>query len=139
MSYTLIKKGVGDLLETLKLSPSQELIDFIDASPNEYNNTYILNPISGLLDTETSETLADRLYDIQEWSVQIAFARGTYSGKANLDMLHRKREDVIQKLDNPANWSSFARMLKYNSWEILDLSDYLVLILKLEIIDTITY
>ena len=139
MSYTLIKKGVGDLLEELKLSPSKELDDFNDVSPNEYNNTYILKPLTGELDDIAQETLADRIYDIQNWSIQIAFARGVHTGQANRDQLHRKREDIIQKLDNPANWSSFTRMLKYNSWEIIESVDYVVLIIILRITDTITY
>lgn len=139
MSYKLIKKGVGDLLEQLQLAPSKELLDFVDASPNEHSNTYILNPLAGRLDEESQETIGDRIYDVQDWVIQIAFARGTYSGKANLDKLHYKKEDVIQKLDNPANWSSFSRMLKYSNWEIQELPDYSVLIINLEITDTITY
>ena len=139
MSYQTIKKNVGDLLEQLKLAPSSELIDFTDASPNEHGNTYILTPVKGMLDEEMHGTLKDRLYDIQEWSIQIAFARGTYSSRADLDKLHYKKEDVIQKLDNPANWSSFARMLRYREWEIEEFVNYFVLNIKIEIVDTLTY
>ena len=139
MSYKNIKKGVGDLLEELELSPSKELINFVDASPNEYGNTYILTPLTGELDEEAHGDLGDRLYDIQEWSIQIAFARGTYSAKTALDKLNYKREDIIQKLDNPASWTSFARMLRYNSWELQELPDYFVLIINIQIVDTITY
>ena len=139
MSYQTIKKGVGDLLEELTLSPSSELISFIDASPNEYGNTYILTPLNGILDEEAHGEIGSRLYDIQEWSVQVAFAKGTYSAKTALDKLNYKREDIIQKLDNPASWTSFARMLRYKNWELQELPDYFVLIINIEIVDIITY
>ena len=140
MSYATIKKTIGDLLETLELAPASRIITFEDVSPNEYANTYILTAFEGEVDEERQGDLGDRLYDIEEWKIQIAFPRGTYSEKTELDKLHYKREDIIQKLDKPASWSSSLRMLRYKNWEPIQvLPDYFVLIINMQVIDTITY
>ena len=57
----------------------------------------------------------------------------------DLDELHRSKDTILQKLDNPANWQSFVRMLKYMSWKIEFYNNYFVLIIQLKVVDTITY
>ncbi len=139
MSYETVKKGLGDLLESLEISPSKQLVDFVDASPNEHNNTYILKCLAGNVDEELHGDLGDRLYDIEEWTINVMFSRGEYSTETDFDKLHKTKEDIIQKVDKPDNWTSFVRTLRYTSWEIQEFADYFVLVINIEVTDTITY
>ena len=75
MSYDTIKETVGDLIESLDLSPADEVVDFSNVSSNQYGNTYILRPITGAMETEESERLGDRVYDFQTWELKIVYDR----------------------------------------------------------------
>jgi len=139
MSYDSIKTGMKDIIEALSLAPSEQIVDFEMASPNEFGNTYILFPEKGDMGGVEKESLSDRVYDLQIWNIQIAFARGSHSSLVNLDELHRKREVVINAVDDPASWTSFARMLNVSEWDVETFEHYFVLNIKVEITDTITY
>ena len=139
MSYAGIKTGLKDIIEALQLSPSNEMIDFDNASPNEFANRYILFASQGNLEDESSETLASRVYDKQMWILQVAYSKGQHSQLINLDELNRKREELIKSIDDPANWTSFARMLNVAEWDVEDFEHYFVLNIRIEITDTIIY
>lgn len=139
MSYDSIKTGMKNIIEALSLAQSSEVVDYEIAPPNQFGYTYILFPEHGDMVGVEKESLADRVYDTQDWLVKIAWNRGTHSGPVNLDELNRKREEVVKAIDNPANWTSFARMLNVAEWNIETYEHYFVLIINVEITDTITY
>jgi len=139
MAFDTIKNGIVTRLQGLGYSESLEAVDFKNAPSNEYGNTFILKPLTGVMDNDESETLIDRFYDVQEWQAQIAFNRSTQNDVINRDDLHRKKDLILKDLDNPANWSSFARILKYKSWEVAEFPNYFVLTIKLKIVDTYQY
>jgi hypothetical protein len=101
--------------------------------------SYILKPVSGTMDRETSETLVDRFHDNQEWQIQVAQAKSAHTDVINLDNLSRKRDEILKKIDKPSNWSTFVRLLRYSDWTIEEEQSYILLTITIEIIDTITY
>jgi len=139
MSHTTVKEGIKGLLGSLALAESNEAIDYTAAAANEYGNTYILKCLSGEMDTEDSETLVNKMYDIQTWNIQVAKERTTHNDVINYDELCKLKDTILQKLDNPNSWSSFVRILKYKNWQIIDMPNYFVLSVNLKVIDTITY
>ena len=139
MSYDLIKAGMKGIIEVLGLAPANQVINFEIASPNTFGKTYTMFPEDGDMGGEEKESLHDRVYDKQDWIIQIAYNRGTHSSIIDLDELHRKREEVINAVDDPANWTSFTRMLNVVEWDVETLEHYFVLNIKVEITDTITY
>ena len=139
MSYDGIKTGMKGIIEGLALAPSDEIIDFSTASPNAFAHTYILFPETGNLDGTAKESLASWVYDKEIWRMKVAFNRGIHSSFINLDELNRKREEIIKAVDNPANWTSFARMLNVTEWAVETFENYFVLSIKIEITDTVTY
>lgn len=139
MSHLTVKDGIKVLLGSLALAESTEAINFESAAANEYGNTYILKAVSGEMDNAESETLVNKLYDVQQWSIQVAVGRTTHNDIINYDELCRIKDNILQKLDNPANWSTFVRILKYKNWQIVEFANYFVLNVNLKVIDTITY
>jgi hypothetical protein len=136
MAFDTVKDGLVGLLKALGYAESKEAIDFKNASPNEYGNTFILKALSGEL---SKETLVNRIYDIQEWQVQIAFEKSSQDDVICGEIIHRKKDTILPYLDNPANWTSFVRTCKYKSWNVLEFPNYLVLDIRLRIVDTYTY
>jgi len=139
MAYDTVKTGVANLLKGMSYQESKEAFDFTDASSNEYGNTFILNCLSGAMDEQDSETIVDRFYDIQDWQIQIAFDKSANSDIINRDDLHRKKDTILKTLDKPINWSSFVRVLKYNTWNLQETDNYFLLTINLKIVDTYIY
>lgn len=139
MSYDAIKTGVTGIIEGLALAPSDAAFDFEQASTTEYGHTYILKPVAGDLSGEEADTLVDRVYDTQEWLLQVAFKRGKHLDATNLDEMHRKRDDLVKALDDPDNWTSFVRMMIVAGWEVEEFESYFVLNIVINITDTVTY
>ena len=138
MGYDTLKAGIVEILEKIGYAPSDQAFDFTDASAFEYGNTFILKALAGEMGDD-SETLATRFYDNENWQVSMAIKKSSQSDIINLDELHRKREEIIKKLDDPDSWSSFARIIKYQSWEIEDQESYFLLNIELLVVDTIIY
>ena len=139
MSYDTVKNGITDLIKSLGYQESNTGFDFEDASSSEYENTFIIIARSGKLEEVKDETLMDRIYDEQDWEIQIAMPRAGNNEVINQDQLNRKREALINKLDNSNNWKTFVRLLKYRDWEIVERDSYILLILRLKIIDTLIF
>lgn len=139
MSYGIVKKGIADILEGEKLTESTSVSNFEDSPSSEYDKSFILKAVSGENDPETTDTLADRFYDVQTWEVHIAFKRTSQSDVINRDEAHRKKDNLLKKLDNPSNWSSFVRLVKYETWEIQELENFFLLIITLKVTDTFIY
>lgn len=138
MSYRTVKDGLVSLLGSIRLTESKEAFDFEGASSREYNNTFILLCDKGENDEEVSESIASRIYDIQEWVVQVAFSKSSPSDIVSRDIMLTKKDEMINVFDKPSN-NTFTKLLKYKSWEISDLENYFLLTMKLKIIDTIVY
>jgi len=139
MSYDTVKNGIAGLLTELGYQESDEVVNFENASEHEYGNKFILTAQAGVMDEENSETIVDRFYDIQDWQIQIAFERSSNTDVINRDDLHRKRDTLLAKLDKPANWTSFVRVLKYKSWEVVEEKNYFILVVDLKVVDTYVY
>lgn len=138
-NYDTVKTGIVALLGTLGYQEADQVDNFENASEHEYGNKFILTPQAGEMDDENSETIIDRFYDIQSWQIQIAFERSSNTDIINRDNLHRSKDALLKKLDKPANWSSFVRILKYRSWEVQNFQNYFVLVVNLKIVDTYVY
>ena len=65
----------------------------------------------------------------------IAFVHTEHSDIVQYDKAHREKDAIIKDLDKPANWTSFVKILKYKSWEIIETPNYYVLDIRLSIID----
>jgi len=139
MAYDTVKVGIANLLKGLGYQESEEASNFADASSNEYGNTFILNCLSGAMDEEDSETIVDQFYDVQEWQAQIAFDKSANSDVINRDDMHRKKDTILTTLDKPINWSSFVRILKYNTWNLQATENYFLLTINLKIVDQYVY
>lgn len=135
-NYQTVKDGIAALVKSLGYSESSQAVDFTHAPANEYANTYILKCISGEMG---SETINDRFYDHQKWSVKIAYERSENNDITNLDNIHLAKDALLKKLDNPASWVSFVRLMKYDKWEVVETPNYFVLDITLSVIDTYTY
>ncbi len=136
MAYDTIKAGINGILGTLGLMPSSVSFDFANAPALEYGHRFILNPIKG---EQRQETLVDRLYDAQQWTISVAFDRNANNDLTSLDELHRAKDNIIREIDDPANWTSFVDMMVYKSWEVQAYADYYVLIITLDITERYTY
>lgn len=142
LSYKTIKAGLLNLLKTLELTESQEANDFKNASAEEYSNTFILMSNAGKMDegpSGNSETLSSLFYDMQEWMIKVAFEKSKNDQVINRDVMLMKKDEIIAAIDNPSNWTSYARIQKYLSWEVEERDSYYILNVKVKIIDTITY
>jgi len=137
MSYLTVKEGIAGILKNLTFQESNENFLFNNASVNEYTNTFILKCVSG--EMGEGETLASKFYDSQIWEVLIAFQKSSQSKLIDMDEIHRAKDSIISELDDPANWSSFVRMIKYKNWEIEDFPNYTLLTIRVTVVDTYTY
>lgn len=134
-NFETVKAGIITLLKNKGYRASSQLIDFENASANEYGNTFILKCLTG---ENQENTIIDRFDDLQEWQVLIAFDRSEHSDIIQYDKVHREKDAIIKYLDNPTNWTSFVKVLKYSRWEIVETSNYYVLDIRLSIIDIYT-
>src|SRR3990167_8358766 len=107
MSYDTVKSGIAGRLNALGYVESSQAVDFKNASANEYGNRYILKCLSG----ENQNNII------------------------SLDAAHRAKDIIIKDLDKPSNWTSFVKILKYDSWKVIEIDNYFVLDIRLEILD----
>jgi AAA+ ATPase superfamily predicted ATPase len=131
MGYDTIKSGIATRLNTLGYTESSQAIDFKNAPANEYGNRYIIKPISG---EQRIENIVDRFDDAQVWIIEVAFERSENSDVIQLDALHRAKDLILADLDDPANWSGIAKLMRYKSWEMTDTPNYYVLSISLEVL-----
>jgi len=139
MSYNLVKTGISNLMKSLGYAESSMIESFEGSSDAEISNTFICKCVSGQMDNDVSETLADRFYDKQKWEVMIAFPVSSHNDNVNVDEIHEEKDTIIRTLDNPANWTSFATVLKYESWSIEMVENHLILTVTLDVTDVYTY
>lgn len=138
MSFDTIKAGLINRLRVLGYQESA-YVDMENSPTSERGNTFIVRPMSGENDENTSETLSALVYDIQKWKIEIAFEKSSEDQITNSDQVQRQREAIITDLDNPANWSGYARIQKFKTWDVQDKASYYLLTIELKIIDTIFY
>lgn len=136
MSFDLLANGIKNLLQGLGYSESTEAVDFANASSNEYGNTFILKSIKGEI---ADDSIVNQLDDRQAWEIQIAFERSSQTDIVNRDIAVRAKDTLLTTFDKPSNWSSFATIIKYQSWELKEFPNYFILSVQLEIIDRLTY
>ena len=134
--FDTVYKGIKGLLQGLGYAESTEAVDFVNASANEYENTFILKLTKGELD---DKSIIKTLYDKQVWEIQIAFGKNANTDINNRNQAHRAKDALLVKLDNPINWSSFVEIIQYENWELREFPNYFVLVIQLKIIDKYTY
>ena len=134
--FDLVYDGIKGILQGQGYAESTEAVDFVNASANEYENTFILKTNKGEID---EKSIINTLYDRQTWEIQIAFGKNANADIVNRNQAHRAKDTLLVKLDNPDNWSSFVEIIKYKSWELREFPNYFVLSIMLEIIDKYTY
>ena len=139
MSYDIVRDGISGILKAQGLTESLSVGDFKNASVNEYENTFILMCLSGEGNEPDSETIVNKVYDNQLWSVQVAFPNSAQNDLANYDAINRIKDTLIKKIDDPASWSSYVRIQKYKKWNIKTIENYFILEIEIKIIDTYTY
>lgn len=138
MSYDLVKAGLVGILNAQGLAESNQSNEFKAASDAEYENTFILNCEDGEA-TDEDEQQSAFLYDNQKWTVQIAFGKSSQSEVEQLNAIHRKRDTLLTKLDDPTNWRTFCTLLRYRSWSVVAMESYFVLKIQLKVKDALTY
>ncbi len=138
MSYTTIKNGLIGILNGLNLVEEKETVDFKNKTAINFDNRYILTVNSGDKG-EYTDTLADRMYDYQEWDIKIAYNRSENNDVVQYDKMHAKREEIMQTFDDPDNWSGIAQLIRYNGWKVEDLSSYYLLTIQYVVKDTILH
>ena len=139
MSYLTVKNMIAGILKGQALSESKEINDFEGAPATELKTGFILKCESGELIEVDSETLNDRFYDRQEWTIQIAFPYSNNNDRANLDQIHIKKDALLIELDDPANWRASVRFMKYNSWNVQAQENFILLTIKLTVSDVYIY
>lgn len=132
-NYDQVKNGIAARLNALGYLESSQVVDFKNASANEYNSRYILKCLSG---ENQNNTIIDRFDDAQQWQILIAFARSENNDVLQLDAMHRAKDAIIKDIDKPANWESFVKMLAYEKWDYTETPNYFVLAINLAILDT---
>ena len=136
MAYDTIKDGIATRLKTLGYVESSQAIDFKSAPANEFNNRYIIKALSG---EQRIENIIDRFVDAQEWQVLIAFEHSENNDITQLDALHRAKDLILADIDDPANWSGIAKLLRYKKWEVTESPNYYILSISLEVLDQYIY
>ena len=138
MSYQVIKNGIIGIMQGLGYSKSNEAWNMENASANEYGNTFIIKALGGEINDE-SEQLADRFYDVQTWEMTIAFEQSSQNESINMDSAQASKDIILSKIDDPASWIGFARMLKYKSWKMEETVAYFLLTVTITVTDVYTY
>lgn len=138
MSYDILKNGLSGILTALGYRESN--YDNVDNCPDtEYDQAFILRPLNGRNDEENSETLSSLFYDIQSWQIEFPFSKSSQNQIVVKDIVHRKRDEIVREIDDPANWESYARIQKYLNWKVETRENFYLLIVEAKIIDKITY
>ena len=135
-NFDTVYAGIATLLKGQGLDESTQAVDFKNAPVHEYANTFILKCLSG---EQVDESCVDRMYDNQEWQIQVAFDRNDANDVVALGEVNRKKDTLITLLDNPSSWMSFVRLIKYKSWIITEEPNYYILDIRLSIQDKYTY
>jgi hypothetical protein len=138
MSYLTVKQGLAGIMNALGFSESEQAFTFGNASAMEYQNTFIIRSTEGSINDD-SPTLATRFYDNQVWDIQVAFEKSSQSDIVNLDEIHRVKDSIIAQMDDPDNWRSFVRQVKYKSWKIEEEPSFYLLTVILDVTDVFTY
>ena len=139
MSYDTIRAGLKTRLTGLGYAEADDITDFSNVPQSKYGKSFILRVDAGEMDEESSNTIITKFYDFQTWSVSLAFDKSSHSEKVNYDEMQRAREAIIKDLDDPPNWTGFAKIIKYRSWEIQETPNYFVLIIRFLILDQLNY
>lgn len=138
MSFDTIKNYVRNRLEGLGYFESKSSFDFDDAPSTEYDKAFIVMPIKGTVDPDGAN-LNISIFDRQDWTVLIAFAKSTHSDVIKRDDMLRSVEAIIKDLDNPSNYSSTVELIRYVSWDITENQNYFLLKITFDIRDQYTY
>lgn len=138
MSHRTIKDGIVGILNAQGYSEASTVESYEDVSAQEYGNTFILSCVSGEQE-EASKALYDRAYDNQTWEITFAFDRSSNNDAVNRDVIHSKKDALIAALDKPSNWTSFARMMTYESWDMRLLDSYFLITMTVKVTDVFTY
>lgn len=138
MSYKTIKDGIVGILNGIGYSEASVIDSYEDASVQEYGNTFIIQCLEGTQESE-SETLYGRTYDKQKWNLIIAFDRSNNNDAVNRDIIHIKKDAILTAIENHTNWTSFARMMKYDSWKFDMTDNYFLISLAINVTDVYTY
>lgn len=138
MSFDITKNYIAGRLKSLGYSESKQAFDFENAAKNEYDKSFILSVSSGEL-TDDGNKLSVSFIDTQIWEVSIAFDKAEHSDVIKRDIMYRKIEPIIKDLDNPTNWSSTLRYLRYVSWSVENLENYYLLTIRLTVQDKVNY
>jgi hypothetical protein len=139
MGFTTVYNGIRDILQGQELAEANHIYSYEDAAENEFSNTFILKPMSGSIDDDMSNEIINKFHDTQVWQIQIGFNKEESADVSNRLLMHTKKDAILAKIDNPTNWSSFVRMLKYTAWEVVETENYVILQIELLILDTIIH
>ncbi len=139
MGFTTVYNGIRDILEGLKLAEANHIYSYENAAENEFSNTFILKRLSGSIDDDMSPEIINKFHDTQVWQIQVGYKKSEFADRTNRTKVNIKCDAILAKIDNPTNWTSFVRMIKYTSWELIELENYIVLSIELEVLDTITH
>ncbi len=139
MSYQTVYNGLAGILKGLALAESSQAYDFVNAPVTEYGKAFIIKEVEGTPETEQSPELINKFHDTQVWQILFAYENEHKRAKAEKTKAGIKRDEILAKLDNPTNWTSFARKIAYLSWEVTELDDYNQLTIEVEVLDTITH
>lgn len=139
MSYKTVYDGIAGILGGLQLFESSQGFNFRNAPEHEYGKAFILKEIRGEQNEEQSREAINQIHDLQIWEVIIAYDNDHKRAKGEKLKMGKKRDEIIAEIDNPDNWTSFARKVTYVDWDIQELDNYNELTITLEILDTITH
>ncbi len=139
MSYDTVRVGLTGIITKQGLAESDSIESYETASSNEMGTTFILKPLVGELQDDESETLASHFYDVQTWEIQVGFAKSSMSDNIVRDILHRKKDLLLADLHDKAEWSGYAKMQKYQGWEVLEFPNYLVLVIRVEVLNKYSF
>ena len=138
MSHRIIKNGLIGLLNALGYSEASAIASYEGVSEQEYGNTFILKCVDGTQEDD-SLVLYDRVHDKQTWQITFAFDRSSQNDIINLDVIQDKKDLILAAMDKPANWTSFARTMRYDNWKLETLDNYFLITLTLKVVDVYTY
>ena len=131
-NYQTVKDGIANRLNGLGYAESSQAIDFANAPASEYGNRYIINALTGV---NQNDQILSSFDDTQEWQILIAFERSEQNDIIQKDAAHRGKDAIIKDLDKPANWESFVKLLKYDRWEFIEVTNYFVIDIRLSVMD----
>jgi hypothetical protein len=138
MSYRTIKDGIVGILKGIGYSEASAISSYKEVAAQEYDNTFILQCNDGSQESE-SMTLADRCYDKQTWTLMFAYERSSQNDAVNVEEIQEKKDEIIAKIDNPASWLSFARVMNYDDWKLEMMDNYFIISMTIKVTDVYTY